>query len=100
MGAITVKELKPKTGSRKHAITLAVYTDNGEAMSTIPNPRSFGDEGGPEWIMRYGDPISHRYEIASLIETFTFLISPAYTAADAMKRLRELRQAFREALNQ
>jgi hypothetical protein len=97
---IEVKEFKPKSGTRKHAITLAVYTDNREAMSTIPNPRSYADEGGPGWVMSFGDPVAHRHEIASLIGSYEYLLSPDYTMADATKRLRELRRAYREALEQ
>lgn len=93
-----IKEYKPKSGTRKHAITLAVYTDNREAMSTIPNPRSYANEGGPEWVLRYGNPEAFRYEIASLVSTFEYLLSPDYTAEDAVKRLRELRSAYREAI--
>lgn len=73
---IEVKEFKPKSGTRKHAITLAVYTDNREAMSTIPNPRSYADEGGPGWVMSFGDPVAHRHEIASLIGSYEYLLSP------------------------
>ena len=83
---------------RAHAVTLHVVTDNGECASTIPNPRAYSDEGGPEWVMRYGDPEAHRYEIASLIGSFEYLLSPDYTASDAIERLRTLRRAYREAL--
>ena len=93
-----VKEFKPKSGSREHAITLAVYTNGRECLSWIPNPRSYADEGGPVWVMTWGDPLSHRHEIAGLIETLNYLLSPHYTAADVMKRLRELRAAYRDAL--
>ena len=93
-----VKEFKPKGISRQHALTLAVYTDGRECLSWIPNPRSFAEEGGPVLVMSWGRPEAHRHEIAGLLETLNYLLSPDYTAADAMKRLRELRAAYRDAL--
>lgn len=92
-----VREFKPK--DRLHALTLAVYTDNRECISWIPNPRSYAEEGGPEWIMRYSGPTDQQaMEIAGVLSTLGYLLSPDYTAADAMKRLRELRAAYRDAM--
>lgn len=82
---------------RTHPVVLRVKSDGG-GLSTIPNPAAFGDEGGPEWIMRYGNPIAHRYQIADVIATMTYLISPEYRAQDQIRRLRELRKAFAAAL--
>ena len=91
-----VKEFKPK--DRLHALTLGVYTDGRECLSWIPNPRSYAEEGGPEWIMRYSRPTRQQaMEIAGVLSTLSYLLSPEYTAADAMKRLRELRAAYRDA---
>jgi hypothetical protein len=83
---------------RKHKIALFVRTNNGECVSTIPNPRAYADEGGPEWIMRYGNPEPHRHVIASVIGTFDYLLSPEYTLASVTERLRDLRKAYRQAL--
>lgn len=92
-----VKEFKPK--DRLHALTLGVYTDGRECLSWIPNPRSYAEEGGPEWIMRYSRPTRQQaMEIAGVLSTLGYLLSPEYTVADAMKRLRELRAAYRDAI--
>lgn len=94
-----VREFKPKDGSRLHALTLAVYTDDRECISWIPNPRSAAEEGGPEWIMRYSGPTRQQaMDIAGVLSTLGYLLSPDYTAADAVKRLRELRAAYRDAI--
>lgn len=94
-----VREFKPKPETRReHALTLYVYTDNREALSQIPNPQSY-EEGGPAWTLSNGGALSihQRQEIAQLIGTLEFLLSPEYTASDAEKRLRDLRAAYRDA---
>lgn len=60
------------------------------AYATIINPQSFSD-GGPEWVMRYGAPESIRYTVASLLETFDYLLSHETTMKEATRRLRILR---------
>lgn len=72
-------------------LTAEVQLDDG-AVATIINPQSFA-EGGPEWVMRYGDPMGIRYAVASLLETYDGLLSGEITTTDAIARLRLMRNA-------
>lgn len=69
----------------------ATISMGGGAYSTIINPQSFAD-GGPEWVMRYGAPESIRYTVASILETFDYLLSDAITMKEATVRLRVMRR--------
>ena len=69
----------------------------GGAVSTIINPQSFAD-GGPEWRCRYGDVEGIRYTVASLLESYDYLLSDAINMTEATRRLRLLR-AGRAALD-
>ena len=92
-----IKALKPRPG-RKHPVSLYVYTDNREALSQIPNPQSY-DEGGPAYTLNAASAfLPDANEIAGLLNTYEFLLSPDYTAEDAIKRLRDLRRAYRDAI--
>jgi hypothetical protein len=62
------------------------------AVCSIINPQSFAD-GGPEWQMRYGDPVGIRYSVASLLESYDGLLCGAITMKEATRRLRVMRQA-------
>lgn len=68
----------------------ATVSMGGGAYSTIINPQSFA-EGGPEWVMRYGAPDSIRYTVASILETFDYLLSDGITIKEATARLRIMR---------
>jgi hypothetical protein len=70
----------------------------GGAYSTIINPQSFAN-GGPEWVMRYGNPESIRYTVASLLETFDYLLSRNINMAEATRRLRIMRAVRRAAIS-
>ncbi|MHB1086119.1 MAG: hypothetical protein ACYCZ0_00020 [Minisyncoccota bacterium] len=59
---------------------------------SIINPQSFAD-GGPEWVMRYGNPEGIRYSVASLLESYDYLLSSAISMTEATRRLRMLRSA-------
>lgn len=72
-------------------LTAEVQLGDG-AVATIINPQSFA-EGGPEWVMRYGDPMGIRYAVASLLESYDGLLSGGITTADAIARLRVMRKA-------
>lgn len=98
MAGYEIKTLRPTMPRREQPLSLCVYTDNREALSYIPNPASF-EEGGPVWSMTYATNLPWKHEITGLLDTLEFLLSPSYTAADAMKRLRELRAAYRAACN-
>jgi len=76
-------------------LTAQVALGNG-AVSTIINPQSFED-GGPEWRCRYGNIESIRYTVASLLESYDYLLSGSINMTEATRRLRLLR-AGRAAL--
>lgn len=77
---------------KKHpadGMTAAVEVGDGAAM-TIIDPRSFED-GGAEWVMRYGDPVSIRYTVASLLASYDYLLADNINMTEATRRLRLLR---------
>ena len=49
---------------------------------------------GLVWIMTWGDPESVRYSVASILESYDYLLSGHITHAEATKRLRMLRGAY------
>jgi len=69
----------------------------GGAVSSIINPQSF-DDGGPEWVMRYGDPESIRYAVAGLLESFDYLLSDSIDMSEATRRLRIMRAVRSDVL--
>lgn len=83
-------------GHPADGMTAEVNLGDG-AFSTIINPQSFAD-GGPEWTMRYGNPESIRYSVASLLESYDYLLSGNINVTEAIRRLRLLR-AGRAALS-
>ena len=92
-----IKALKPHSG-REHPPTLHVYTDNRECLSQIPNPASY-EQGGPAYQVDAASAfLPDASEIAGLIRSYEYLLSPDYTMADATKRLRDLRRAYRDAI--
>lgn len=62
----------------------------GGAKMTIINPQSFRD-GGPEWVMRYGNPIPIRFTVASLLASYDYLLSGDINTKEAIRRLRLMR---------
>lgn len=70
-------------------MTAEVEVGDNAAMSII-NPQSFAD-GGAEWVMRYGDPISIRYSVASLLSSYDYLLSGNINMKEATRRLRLMR---------
>lgn len=84
------------SGEREKLRDIYRYVDVGDdAVMLIPERASFKD-GGPEWIARYGDIVAYRYIIASLIESYTYLLSPEINLAEARRRLALMRNSFRE----
>lgn len=79
-----------KTPHPADGLTADVLVDR-DAVHTIIDPASFRD-GGPEWIMRYGDPEGIRYTVASLLESYDYLLSDFITLKEANRRLRLLRR--------
>ena len=66
------------------------------AFMTLVNPQSFPD-GGPGWTCRYGNVAGIRYTVASLLDSYDYLLSDEISTAEAIRRLRLLR-AGRSAL--
>ena len=81
-------------GSKPHpADGMVANVNHGDgAVSTIIDPRSFAD-GGPEWVMRYGNPESIRYTVASLLSSYDYLLSEHIPQREAIKRLMLMRRA-------
>ena len=75
-------------------LTVQVSVDDGAVMDII-NPQSFAD-GGPEWRMRYGDPLSIRYEVATLLSSYDALLSDDINMTEATRRLRLMRARRRQ----
>lgn len=79
-------------GHPADGLTADVLVSDCSARHTIIDPTSFAN-GGPEWVMRYGNPESIRYAVASLLESYDGLLSPEITSAEAARRLRLMRAA-------
>jgi hypothetical protein len=65
------------------------------AVLTLIDPRSFAD-GGPEWVMRYGNPESIRFTVAELLGDYNYLLCDDITTTEAIRRLRILRGKWRD----
>lgn len=86
----------PPNGHPADGMTIRVAYGDG-AVGTIINPQSFED-GGPEWVMRYGNPESIRYTVASILKTYDYLLSGHITTKEAIRRLSLMRAVRRAAL--
>lgn len=82
-------------GHPADGMCIHVPVEDGEAWADIIDPRSFAD-GGPEWVMRYGNPNSIRYTVAALLASFDYLLSGNISNKEAMSRLGIMR-AYRRA---
>lgn len=81
---------------KKHpadGMTASVYFGDG-AVGTIANPQIYAD-GGPAWQMTWGNPMAIRYSVASLLESYDYLLSGNINMAEATRRLRLMRAARR-----
>ncbi len=85
IGSLTEKK-HPADG-----LTVTVQFGDG-AVGTIANPQSYAD-GGPAWRMTWGDPLSIRYSVASLLSSYDYLLSENINMAEATRRLRLMRRA-------
>lgn len=88
IGAVRVTKGTPG-GHPADGMTADVNIGDG-AFSSIINPQSFVN-GGPEWVMRYGNPESIRYSVAGLLASYDYLLSKDITMTEATRRLRLLR---------
>ena len=78
---------------RHPADGMTAEVDLGDgAVATIINPQSFKD-GGPEWVMRYGNPLAIRYSVAAILESYDYLLSGEITMAESRRRLGLMRHA-------
>lgn len=91
VGDVRVNGPTPNGGHPADGMTATVWLGDG-ASSSIVNPQSFED-GGVEWVMRYGNPESVKYAAASLVESYDYLLSDEITMKEATRRLRLLRAA-------
>lgn len=72
------------------------HVDCGDgAWMDIIDPRSF-ERGGPEWIMRYGNPDAIRFSVASLLASYDYLLSSEITLKESTRRLSLMRKARSE----
>jgi hypothetical protein len=94
---VVAKELARPRPHPADGMTVEISLGGG-AYSTIINPLSFED-GGPEWVMRYGNPESIRYSVASLLSTYDYLLSDAINMTEATRRLRIMRAERRALLS-
>lgn len=69
----------------------------GGASGTIPNPQCYAD-GGVVWQLNYGNCEQARWPAASIIDTFSYLISTEINMKEATRRLAQFRRAYREAI--
>lgn len=83
--------------NRGHSLTphpadgLSAYASYGDDWHmSLKDPTA---ETGLVWIMTYGDVESVRYTVASILESYDYLLSGLITQAEATKRLRMLRSA-------
>lgn len=90
------KVSKSKEPHPADGLTITVSLGDG-AYEAIINPQSFTN-GGPEWVMRYGDPASIRFAVASLLSSYDYLLSSNINMKEATDRLRILRAVRRAAL--
>ena len=97
MSEIKITSLPRRVSAPPHpadGMTIDVECGDG-AIMTIIDPRSFV-EGGPEWVSRYGNIESIRYTLASLLDSYDYLLSGNINQKEAIRRLRLARAARKE----
>lgn len=102
MGA-PIRSAPPRSVSKPHGhpadgltMRVAVHPD---AHQTIIDPRSFNEGNSVIWRMTWGNPLPIRHAVASLLESYDYLLSDNITMAEATRRLRLMRQVRRAALS-
>lgn len=98
-GAVWRIVVPPPTRSQPNGhpadgMTMHVPIGDGMTMDIL-DPRSF-DDGGLEWVLRYGNVQAVRYTAATILANYDYLLSDDITTKDAIRRLRILR-AYRRA---
>lgn len=75
---------------------LTKNVDHGDgAVGSIPNPAA-NEEGGLEWCLRYACSDRVALGAASVIGTFEYMLGSEISANEAIRRLRQMRAAYRE----
>jgi hypothetical protein len=72
----------------------AIVNVADDAVMSIPLATD-PEELHMEWVCRYGNIEEHRFSIASVIESYEYLLSDYITADEAIRRLRLMRNACR-----
>lgn len=81
-------------------ITLSDHIDCGDgATMSIPYFNPHSDNENINWITRYGDIEAARFDIAMILDSYSYLISDEITMKEATRRLRLLRKRFKENKN-
>lgn len=80
-------------------VVVTVDCGNGAQM-TIPNAANHDTH--IEWQQRYASVTQlekNRFVVASMLESYDYLLSGAITEAEAIKRLKQMRKARKETLS-
>lgn len=89
-----LEKLPPPTRSHPNghpADGMVIHVDVGDgAQMDIIDPRSF-ENGGLEWVLRYGNAESVRYTAAMVLSGYDYLLSDDLTMKEATARLRRAR---------
>lgn len=72
-------------------MTKRVDVGDGAVME-IPAP-PHAERNGLEWSLRYGNVAACRFVAASIVESFDYLLGPNISTAEAIRRLRVMRNA-------
>jgi len=94
MGVRPVGLIAPHPARKPHpanGMTAEVHVGDGAVM-TIIDPTH---DTGLEWVMRYGTPEPFRYSAASVLDSYAYLLSGEISTAEAVRRLRIIRQAHK-----
>ena len=95
----TINDPWPKrSGNNGHpADGMSLQVDVGDgAFMSIADPRSYAD-GGPVWTLTWGDADSIKHTAASLIESYSYLLSGDISDAEAVRRLHIMRAVRAQA---
>lgn len=72
-----------------NGMSARVYVGDGAVMTIVDPTHS----DGMEWTLRYGRPEVLRFSVASVIESYEYLLSDSITTTEAVRRIRIMRGA-------
>lgn len=87
----------PSPNRRPHpanGMTAEVHCGDSAYMTIIAP--DIDDDGGAEWVMRYGDPETIRYTVASILSSYEYLLAGGINMTEATRRLRLARKTYRD----